>query len=183
MTPPLLVLVLSLAAMPAGADTSSADVAPPTEKIRVEGRVLDAFTGKPIAGARVVAAERRAQTDEEGRFALLLPVGEWKLAVEAEGYAPDATTVTLAAGGIPRPFEFALIDRDRFREEVEVTAEGAIAVASAPAELPVTHDGVRQPSLRARRGARREPHRDGRGRDPQPLPALRPDQRLQPGDR
>jgi hypothetical protein len=137
MTPPLLVLVLSLAAMPAGADTSSADVAAPTEEVRVEGRVLDAFTGKPIAGARVVAAERRAQTDEEGRFALLLPVGEWKLAVEAEGYAPDATTVTLAAGGIPRPFEFALIDRDRFREEVEVTAEGAIAVASAPAELPV----------------------------------------------
>jgi hypothetical protein len=137
MTPPLLVLVLSLAAMPAGADTSSADVAAPTEEVRVEGRVLDAFTGKPIAGARVVAAERRAQTDEEGRFALLLPAGEWKLAVEAEGYAPDATTVTLAAGGIPRPFEFALIDRDRFREEVEVTAEGAIAVASAPAELPV----------------------------------------------
>jgi len=134
---PLCLLALSLAAMPAGADTSRADAAASAEEIRVEGRVLDAFTGSPITGARVEAAGHGAETDEKGRFTLLLPAGEWTLAVEAERYRPDSTTITLAAGAVSRPFEFVLIDRDRFREEVEVTAQGAVAGASAPAELPV----------------------------------------------
>lgn len=139
MTRPLSLLVLPglLAAVPAGADTTPAEAAAPAQEIRLEGRVLDAVTGQPIPGARVVAAERSAATDGAGRFTLLLPVGEWTLAVEAEGYRPDSTTVTLAAGGVARPFEFALIDRERFREEVEVTARGGSTVVSAPAELPV----------------------------------------------
>jgi hypothetical protein len=131
-----LTVALPLAASPAGAQTSPADAAAPRE-IRVEGRVLDAFTGDPIPGARVEAADRRVETDAEGGFGLLLPVGEWTLVVAAEGYVPDDTTVTLAAGRLPRPFEFILIGRDRFREEVDVIAEGAVAVASAPSELPV----------------------------------------------
>ena len=44
------------------------------------------------------------------------------------------------------------------------------------------HRGVRQPPLRARRHARPEPDRDGRRRDPQPLPPVRPDQRVQSRD-
>jgi hypothetical protein len=120
---------------PALAATRSADATDAAQGIRVLGRVLDAFTGEPIRGARAAAAGRSAEADTEGRFALLLPAGEWVLAVEAEGYAPDATVITLATGTTPRPLEFVLIDRGRFREEVEVTAEAA--VPSAPAELPV----------------------------------------------
>ena len=45
------------------------------------------------------------------------------------------------------------------------------------------HHGVRQPHLRARGLAGREPHDHGRGGDPQPVPPLRPDQRVQPRDR
>jgi hypothetical protein len=120
---------------PARAATRSADTTDATQGIRVLGRVLDALTGEPISGARAEAAGRSAEADAEGRFALLLPAGEWVLAVEAEGFAPDATVITLTAGATPRPLEFLLIDRGRFRDEVEVTAEAA--VPSAPAELPV----------------------------------------------
>jgi hypothetical protein len=105
--------------------------------MRVEGRVVDAFTAAPIASARVEAAGQRVGTDGDGRFALSLPPGEWTIAVEAEGYAPDSTVTTLIPGEAPPSFEFALLDRTRFTDEVEVTAQGSLARSQAPAELPV----------------------------------------------
>ncbi|HID87785.1 MAG TPA: carboxypeptidase regulatory-like domain-containing protein, partial [Anaerolineae bacterium] len=39
------------------------------------GRVTDLATGKPIAGALVVAGEARAQADAEGHYRLPLPAG------------------------------------------------------------------------------------------------------------
>ena len=61
----------------------------------VLGVVTDASTGKPVAGAVIIATspalqgEQTAVTDNNGAFRLpLLPPGEYKLAVQLEGYKP-----------------------------------------------------------------------------------------------
>jgi len=63
------------------------------------GVVTDASTGKPVAGALVVATspnmqgEQTAVTDSTGSFRLtLLPPGAFKLAVQLEGYKPGERT-------------------------------------------------------------------------------------------
>jgi len=63
------------------------------------GVVTDASTGKPVAGALVVATspnmqgEQTAVTDATGNFRLtLLPPGAFKLAVQLEGYKPGERT-------------------------------------------------------------------------------------------
>jgi hypothetical protein len=134
-------LLLALSAMAA---TSWAAGAPSQEtpfrgeeELLVEGRVTDAYTAAPIARARVKAGGRHTETDEEGRFELHLPPGEWTIAVEAEGHAPDATTAILNPEEAPRRFEFALLDRKRFTEEIQVTAQRSLARSQTPAELPV----------------------------------------------
>jgi hypothetical protein len=60
------------------------------------GVVTDASTGKPVAGAVVIATspnmqgEQTAVTDGNGNYRLtLLPAGEYKLAVQLEGYKPS----------------------------------------------------------------------------------------------
>ena len=119
---------------------------------------------------------------------------------------------TAAASDVPRGREEAQEPappvKKRFEEQVEVVAQGpretqAAGRARGPADhghgrrrlrgqrLPHPadpardrgHHGVRQPHLRARGLPGREPHDHGRGGDPQPVPPLRPDQRLQPRDR
>lgn len=61
----------------------------------VIGVVTDASTGKPVAGALVLATspnlqgEQTAVTDNSGNFRLpLLPPGQYKLGVQLEGYKP-----------------------------------------------------------------------------------------------
>ncbi len=60
------------------------------------GVVTDASTGKPVAGALVVATspnlqgEQTAMTDEAGNYRLsLLPPGAYKLVVQLQGYKPS----------------------------------------------------------------------------------------------
>jgi hypothetical protein len=67
---------------------------------RARGRVLDAATNAPIAGARVVFAFRgrtrlEATTDETGRYAFAeLEPGPYRLTVQKAGYAaPDPATL------------------------------------------------------------------------------------------
>ncbi|WP_242344722.1 TonB-dependent receptor [Anaeromyxobacter terrae] len=61
----------------------------------VLGVVTDASTGKPVAGAVIIATspalqgEQTAVTDNNGSFRLpLLPPGDYKLAVQLDGYKP-----------------------------------------------------------------------------------------------
>jgi outer membrane receptor protein involved in Fe transport len=130
---------LLLAALPG----LSQELAPPTSAagaagdVVVGGRVFDAYTARPIAGAAVEANGRRVKTDEEGRFELRLPPGRWTIEVEAEGYGPDSAVVRTTSGTTPSPFDFALLDRGRFTDEVEVTAEGSLVREQGPSELPV----------------------------------------------
>ncbi|MCB1641452.1 MAG: diguanylate cyclase [Xanthomonadales bacterium] len=63
------------------------------------GQVVDAISRAPIAGAEVQVAGtlRRATTDEDGRFEILVPGGFGRLEAASPGYlAGSATTDTLA---------------------------------------------------------------------------------------
>ena len=74
-----------------------AEVTPPTG--RVNGRILESGTGKPVAGAvvSVVGADASPQvTDAEGRFvSFLLPVGEASFEVSHPEYRSSQCTMTV----------------------------------------------------------------------------------------
>jgi vitamin B12 transporter len=126
-------LVLALA--PPGLAQDSAPAGSSVATVPVKGRVFDAYTAQPILRAQVEAGGRRVETDEEGRFELRLTPGRWTLEVEAEGYGPDSAALEVVPGITPPSFEFALLDRGRFTDEVEVTAEGSLVAEGAPSEL------------------------------------------------
>ena len=75
------------------------------------GRITDAETGDPVAGATVRLdghrpmgnadpdVPREEGTTDSGEYTLLgLPSGEWNITVEAEGYQPSPGTVTIRFG-------------------------------------------------------------------------------------
>lgn len=137
---PRALLILAVLSPPALAAQVS-DVPGPTPsqpapgEVRVEGRVVDAGTSTPVPGAQIRVAGREAEASAEGRFALFLPAGEWRLEVMAVGYGTETTALSLTRGGDPAPLELRLA-RARFTEQVVVVAVDS-GSASAPAELPV----------------------------------------------
>ena len=94
-----------------------------TAGTRVTGRVLDAVNAQPLPGVAVtvVGTEQTVVTDMDGRYVLVLPPGDHKVALVMDGFqgrtldlAVDASrtidvTTTLSVGG--------------FTEEVTVTAD------------------------------------------------------------
>ena len=73
----------------------------------VLGVVTDASTGKPVAGAVIIATspalqgEQAAVTDNNGAFRLpQLPPGEYKLAVQLDGYKPAGRAQCVGRSGI-----------------------------------------------------------------------------------
>ena len=70
--------------------------------VRVEGRVVDLLTQRPIAGASVISASDALRTDEAGRFSLAGPRAQTWLEVMAPGYLTRTEWVSLElaqAGG------------------------------------------------------------------------------------
>ena len=173
------------------------------DPVAVRGRVVDAVSGAAITTAEVTAGSARATTDA-GAFELALAPGSWTLTIRR----PATWSRRAASPSAPCP---ALV-RHRARPEGAVLraprgeglarrARGARRPArdagarahrgrGARQHLPRHPDPARrsghgragQPHLRARRLARREPDHHGRRRDPQPVPAVRPHQRVQSGD-
>jgi RNA polymerase sigma factor (sigma-70 family) len=106
----------------------------------VRGRVRDADTGKPIAGASIVYQPKpgnphnrghydlrnRVLSDEDGRFTVTALAGEGVLV--AEGPSPDYRRVTLPRGEIDRssdlfPHGYVRIDIPERSEPTEATLE------------------------------------------------------------
>ena len=122
--------------IPLVAVVSAAPVPPPPVAYAdtVRGRVTDP-SGVPVAGAVVSVLElsRAVRTDDEGRFALPLPPGEFTLRVTAPGFA----TQTARVGGGAAALELSLAERTFELEPVAVTvARGPQLVAGSP--LPVS---------------------------------------------
>src|SRR5262245_42980770 len=82
------------------------------EEARVRGSVLEAFTGKPLAGASVSAAGQSAVSGPDGSFELRLPAGSHALLTSAPGHLDDSQPLVVAAGG-ERSVLVYLIERGR----------------------------------------------------------------------
>jgi hypothetical protein len=94
--------------------SSSAAVAGPLDG-RIEGRVIDATSGEPIAGATVKIQGRKASatSDRYGRFRFEnQPEGTWVVEVSKPPFISTSDTVVLAAGQPPPPVELVLIGED-----------------------------------------------------------------------
>jgi hypothetical protein len=106
----------------------------------VTGRVIDAFSMAPIAGAVVEGGGLRVSTGADGTFALLLPRGAVRLVVTADRHLPERVDVTVAEPAIQ--IEVLLLDQSQFSENVVVTA-GATPIAVPPSTIAVSPLEVR----------------------------------------
>ena len=89
----------------------------------VAGRVTEAATGAPIAGASVRAAGRPAvSTGADGAYRLQLPAGSYELVVARVGYVTAREPVTVADG--------ATVTRDVRLAEAAEAVEGVVAVGT-----------------------------------------------------
>lgn len=88
------------------------------------GVVLAARNGEPIGRARItiLGAARITSTDASGRFRMAdLPVGDHRVLVRGLGFAPDTSTVAIAAGEVTQ-FTFRLADAAALLEPMVVSA-------------------------------------------------------------
>lgn len=65
---------------------------------RVEGRVYDRDSNRPVAGARVSAGGRETRTGSDGRYRLSLPAGERRVEARALGFVRAEADVAVAPG-------------------------------------------------------------------------------------
>jgi hypothetical protein len=136
----LRVLGLTLLLVAAGSASLVAQGPPVAQVPSLSGRVLDASSMRPIAGAVVRSGDARAVTDAAGRFALALPRGEARLAVSADGYLPDEVQVTI--GAAPVVVEVVLLSRAQFKEDVVVSGT-TIPTSPSPSTIDVSPLQVR----------------------------------------
>jgi hypothetical protein len=67
----------------------------PQALARMKGRIVDAQTGAPVAGAAVTVGKERSVSDRDGYFDLDgLGAGPWTVAVSAKGYVSSETRVS-----------------------------------------------------------------------------------------
>jgi hypothetical protein len=147
---PLLIYLAALAVVPA------APLAAQTTG-NVIGRVVDAETDEPIAGAlvRFLDLPARAATGADGRFVVVaVPAGEQRLRVELLGFAPHTELVQVRAGRIgdvgtvrlaaaPVPLEGLTVAVERLRLiEPEITVSHEVLLGRELRELPI--DAVSQ---------------------------------------
>src|SRR5688572_6002114 len=115
----------------------------------VEGRVIQADNGRPVATARVlvVGTTLRAETNEAGEFRIAgVPARQVELRVRLIGFSPLARTVVVAADQIVRA-DFQLTVSALQLDQVVVTGTGqqvearklgnTVAVIQPPENLPV----------------------------------------------
>ncbi len=90
----------------------------------IAGRVVDAETGRPLAGAAVEAVGRAAaaETDASGRFALELPSGAHSLVVTSVGYETTRVDGVDVADGATTDLEIALRSQALVLNPIVVTA-------------------------------------------------------------
>src|SRR5262245_28039159 len=67
-----------------------------SQSIAVTGRVVDAMSGRAVAGVQVTIGSRTIVTDADGRFQLDVSAGRWEIDVKARDYLPR--TVAVDAG-------------------------------------------------------------------------------------
>ena len=91
----------------------------------LEGRLINALTGEPIAGVTVVVEEirREAVSGPDGAFRVEnIAPGNYHVSVRASGYSPRRTEVTVTAAGA-QPVELRIDPDLHFQDVVSVSAD------------------------------------------------------------
>jgi Ca-activated chloride channel homolog len=114
----------------------------------IEGRVIDARTGKgiPYASVAIPAAKRGALTDVDGRFRIeRVPAGTYSLKVQSLGYRPVVMDSLGVGGDVPVAADVAMNDVV-VREEraIEVMAQRPVDTKSSTTRQSVSADALRQ---------------------------------------
>ncbi|HTJ25961.1 MAG TPA: TonB-dependent receptor, partial [Candidatus Limnocylindria bacterium] len=121
---------IALTALPAHAESSApAATAPPSAEI--DGTVVDAGTGLPIAGASIAVADHDeyAHADRSGAFRLSdLPPGVYRLDVSLPGYQPAESNDLALVGGERTSVTLSLV---RSAAEHPLAVIGATATSAA----------------------------------------------------
>jgi outer membrane receptor for ferrienterochelin and colicins len=113
--------------------------APAAAQQAVHGVVVEAGTGAPVAGARVVAGGVAAASDAAGRWTATLPAGTHAVQVRHPGYAPAGATLAVPADG---PLRIALTPRPLRMETVVATASRRLqTLGEAPVATEVIDRG------------------------------------------
>jgi len=100
----------------------------------ISGRSVDALTKAPVIGASVmiVATERGAATDENGRFTIKnVPVGAYNVAVSSVAYAPKTFTDVIVRSG---RITFLQMELHQIALEIEGTVVRGSFFEEDPAE-------------------------------------------------
>ena len=106
------------------------------QSIAVTGRVVDAVSGRAVAGVQVTIGSRTIVTDAEGRFQLDVSAGRWEIDVKARDYLPRTIAVDAGSQSVA-PIEIQLVPREGFEEHLEVTAPEPPPPPEGPASLPL----------------------------------------------
>ena len=88
---------------------------------QVTGTVTDASTRAPVAGAKVTVGEQATSTDEQGHYALSVPLGTASLSATAFGYQTASRDVAITTDGQHVTLDVALTPQPR------VTISGTLA--------------------------------------------------------
>jgi hypothetical protein len=102
----------------------------------VSGTVVDADTRAPIPNARLSLNQAVTTADTAGRFTLPVPVGLVTVLVEATGYFPLATALSVPEAGLVGA-ELALARDTGFETSVAVTAPPPAAAPATESVAPV----------------------------------------------
>lgn len=119
------------------------------QSIPVAGRVVNAVSGAPVAGAQLTIGSRAVVADAEGRFQFDVPAGRWEIEVSARDYSARKIALEIGPPGVA-PIEIALIPKEGFQERVEVTApaprpEGPASIPLRPRQVLSTAGSLDNP--------------------------------------
>lgn len=124
---PVVVRVLALIAIVAGGPSRVYAQATAAAAGAIDGRVVDAATGEPLPGARIVVTGTAAEasTDRDGRFHLVsVPPGPRTLVVTYLGRKDEVVEATVTSGATWRvDVKMSMVS---FEETVTVTAQALI---------------------------------------------------------
>lgn len=120
---------------PGAAQASSPAAAPAQVPARLQGQVVEAGSGRPLAQVEIIAGGRSALTDSEGRYLLVVPEGAREVTLRRIGYAP----VTLAVGLVGPVVE--LRSDPVLLSTISVEAEGRAPLARGTSLAVETLDG------------------------------------------
>ena len=102
----------------------------------VSGTVVEADSRVPVPKARIQINQAEATTDADGRFSIPAPAGDVTVVVEAAGFFPLITNLSVPEAGLAKT-ELSLARNTGFESNVSVTAPPPAAAPAVEVVAPV----------------------------------------------